>query len=42
MKIIISNRRNSNTQLMEKIKENLSKDAERNLENEAWMDKSGI
>ena len=42
MKIFLSYGHDSNAPLIERIKEYLSKDAERNLKPEVWMDKSEI
>ena len=42
MKIFLSYRHDSNAPLIEKIKENLSKDAVGNLKHEVWIDTSEI
>lgn len=42
MKIFLNYDHDSNTPLVEKIKDYLSKDAEGNLKHEVWMDKSEI
>jgi len=42
MKIYLSYGHNSNAPLIEKINENLSKDAEGNLKHEVWIDASEI
>ena len=42
MKIFLSYGHDSNAPLIEKIKENLSKDAEENLKDKVWIDASKI